>query len=51
MNYRNYELEIDFFTFYFLNIDISVIIYAIDLKTYVSAPKVPLEGILSQVLL
>ena len=50
MNYKNYELKIDFFFhFNFLNIDISVIIYAIDLNFFVSGPKVPLEGSVSQI--
>ena len=48
MNYRNYEFKNRFFHFYFLNIDISVTIYASHLKYSVSGPKVLLEGSMSQ---
>ena len=49
MNYRNYEFNFFFVQLYYLNINISVTICAIDLKFPVSGPKVLPEGRVSQI--
>ena len=41
---RKLRIYNDFFHFYFFNMDISVTIYAIDLRFSVYILKVPLEG-------
>ena len=47
-NYRKYELNSDFFHFYFLNMNISVNIHPFDPKLSVCNPNILLEGSMSQ---